>query len=130
MQRCPFYDQRVRPPGQTTDVVITLSADYAGLVLYASKLGASAQTLRCTITGGGGPPYGVVIEVTSSGGATAIYHLTTDASGNCTFGPAQAADPDFGTTAVGQWTGRAFSGGSPSNSVVWFVSWFSVHERP
>lgn len=111
-------------------VVVTVSADYADLVYYGPQVGQRAQTLHCSVTGGAGAPFGVAFQVTNPNGTTAVFNLTTDASGNCVLGPGEAGDTHFGTTVTGSWSARAFSGGASSNSVTWTVSWFPVHERP
>ena len=118
------------PTNTPSPVVVTISTDYSNLILFASNVGAPGQTLRCAVTGGGGAPYAVLIEVTSPGGASAFYNLQTDSNGVCVLTPGIASDPDFGTTVQGVWLAKVFSGGQQSNTVVWNVSWFVIHEIP
>jgi hypothetical protein len=109
----------------------SLVARHPSLVLMASKLGQPAQLLGGTISGGS-TPYNVIIHVVRPDGSSAAYSLTSGTS--FSFGASQAADPDFGTTQQGTW--RAWlsvtSGtqSAVSNTVVWNVAFYVVHERP
>lgn len=126
--------------GSTSDTVTvsviaplsgTISASFANLLHFASKLGQPAQTLSGT-NAGGEPPYAIIVNVRAPSGNQATFSRI---GSTWTLTPMSASDPDFGTTEEGTWTAWAMitdmaGRSSRTNSITWDVSWHPVHGRP
>ena len=113
---------------------MTLQQDYASLLYMASHLSQPAQTLRGMVTGGSGGPYQVVITVRSPSGTDTQYIMLS--TGPVLLRPADAGDPDFGTTEIGTWQAwataldAATGMSAVSSPVQWYVAWYPIHELP
>ena len=130
----------VNPSGSGSDTVEvtvietltgSLDLDTARLVLYASHLGQSGQSIYGTI-GGGIPPYTSDLIVRPPSGSNKSYHRHGD---TWSVTPENAGDLDFGTTEQGTWTTWAelhdgFGQIFHTPAVTWEVAWFPVHGLP
>ena len=109
----------------------TISASYPKLLLFASKLGQSVQTLTGT-SAGGEPPYSILVHVRAPSGTETTYSRSVN---SWTLTPASVGNQDFGTTEEGTWTAWAVVTDSAGRtfrtaSATWEVSWHPVHGRP
>lgn len=108
-------------------LTLSLLPEHARLVAYAPLVGQPAQTLRGSVAGGSGPPYGITIQVDTPNGYQMFFNLMTDASGAFVLTPELARDANFGTTVNGTWRAVARTAGAQSAAVVWDVDWYPVH---
>lgn len=108
------------PSPTPAPLAIWLRPDHARLV------GQPAQTLRGTVTGGGGPPHGITIEVEAPNCYRMFFNLMSDAGGAFVLTPELAGDANFGTTVNGTWRAVARTGGGSSPAAVWDVDWYPV----
>jgi hypothetical protein len=109
----------------------SLDVDTARLVLYASRVGQSGQSIYGTISGGI-PPFTGELIVRPPSGSNKAYHRSGD---TWSVTPANTGDGDFGTTEQGTWTAWAelrdgFGQIFRTLAVTWEVAWYPVHGLP
>jgi hypothetical protein len=109
-----------------------LTARYSSLVLMAPKLSLPTQILNGTITGGS-LPYSVTFHVARPDGSRLTYNLMPGATFR--FGASESGDTNFGVSQQGPWrawfTVSSSDGqNSTSNTVVWDVAFYPVHQTP
>jgi hypothetical protein len=132
--RTPTQTPTATPTATPTPIplVAGLTASYGSLALMAPKLHLPAQTLDGTISGGT-LPYTVSLYVQSPDGVKTQYALSPGTS--FSFGATESGDPNFGTAQQGTWRawftvrdrlGQVIT----SNTAVWDVAFYPVHESP
>jgi hypothetical protein len=110
----------------------SLSPKFASLAKFAPALGLEAQTLFGTITGGLGSDYQVILHVRNPLGIERSWAFTSD--GALTVAPGTVSDEYFGCDVEGQWSAwldvTSGSQSATSNTAVWAVAFYPVHESP
>jgi hypothetical protein len=110
----------------------SLSPKFASLPKFAPMLGLEAQTLFGSIVGEWGSGFHITLYVRNPLGVERSWSFDSD--GSITIAPGTVSDEFFGCDAEGQWTAwmdvTNGAQSATSNTAVWTVAFYPVHESP
>jgi hypothetical protein len=135
----PTFTRTITPTFTLTHTPVPLSGfayvHYSSLILNAPDFGLNAQTISGKVTGGGGPPYTVIVHITDPNSFERNFFQNVEFDGTFELTPAESGDTYLGCDIEGIWKAEyeitdALGGTAWSTAVYWAVNFPRVHGIP